>query len=114
MEYVTAIAQTIITHSDIDRRLGIVCGFGPRICMLSAKHLGLHQWPMHRSGTSRWIHGEKYLTLFLQVAFWTYVDAVNILTDLIITGVTLEILIHLQMPLGTKAMVVGVFGSRIL
>ncbi|WZH47724.1 uncharacterized protein QYS62_008883 [Fusarium acuminatum] len=47
-------------------------------------------------------------------AFWTYVDAVNILTDLIITGVTLEILIHLQMPLGTKAMVVGVFGSRIL
>jgi hypothetical protein len=42
MEYVTAIAQEIIAHSDIDRRLGIVGGFGPRICMLSAKHLGLH------------------------------------------------------------------------
>ncbi|KAF9772359.1 hypothetical protein IL306_009938 [Fusarium sp. DS 682] len=48
------------------------------------------------------------------VAFWAYVDALNIVTDLIITGVTVEILVHLQMPLGTKAMVVGVFGSRIL
>ncbi|KAF5002396.1 hypothetical protein FGRMN_408 [Fusarium graminum] len=48
------------------------------------------------------------------VAFWTYVDAVNIVTDLLITAVTIQILIHLQMPLGTKAMVVGVFGSRIL
>ncbi|GKU07496.1 unnamed protein product [Fusarium langsethiae] len=48
------------------------------------------------------------------VAFWTYVDAVNIATDLLITVLTLGILIHLQMPMGTKAMVVGVFGSRIL
>lgn len=48
------------------------------------------------------------------VAFWAYVDAVNVITDLLITGVTIEILVHLQMPIGTKAMVVGVFGSRIL
>jgi hypothetical protein len=48
------------------------------------------------------------------VAFWAYVDVVNLVTDLLITGVTIEILVHLQMPLGTKAMVVGVFGSRIL
>ncbi|KAF4335787.1 hypothetical protein FBEOM_10378 [Fusarium beomiforme] len=48
------------------------------------------------------------------VAFWAYVEVLNIVTDLVITGVTIEILVHLQMPLGTKAMVVGVFGSRIL
>ncbi|KAL6920652.1 hypothetical protein FSST1_004678 [Fusarium sambucinum] len=48
------------------------------------------------------------------VAFWIYVDAVNIATDLLITAFTLGIMAHLQMPMGTKAMVVGVFGSRIL
>ncbi|KAH7004714.1 hypothetical protein EDB82DRAFT_487732, partial [Fusarium venenatum] len=48
------------------------------------------------------------------VAFWIYVDAVNIATDLLITAFTLGIMVHLQMPMGTKAMVVGVFGSRIL
>jgi hypothetical protein len=62
MEYVTVIAQTIVTHSDIGWRLGTVCGFGPRIRMLSAKLLGLHRWPMHKPGTSRWIYDEKYLT----------------------------------------------------
>jgi hypothetical protein len=50
----------------------------------------------------------------IQLAFWIYVDAVNIATDLLITVFTLGILVHLQMPMGTKAMVVGVFGSRIL
>lgn len=58
MEYVTAIAQTIVARSDIDRRLGIVCYFGQRVRMLFAKHLGLHQWPMHKPGMFRWFHRE--------------------------------------------------------
>ncbi|QPC67415.1 hypothetical protein HYE67_009646 [Fusarium culmorum] len=48
------------------------------------------------------------------VAFWIYADAVNIGTDLLITALTLGILVHLQMPVGRKAMVIGVFGCRIV
>ncbi|CAF3605724.1 unnamed protein product [Fusarium graminearum] len=48
------------------------------------------------------------------VAFWIYADAINITTDLLITALTLGILVHLQMPIGRKLMVIGVFGSRIV
>ncbi|KAF4440353.1 hypothetical protein F53441_12301 [Fusarium austroafricanum] len=48
------------------------------------------------------------------VAFWAYVDIANIFTDLLITAITIQLLVHLQMPLGTKAVVVGVFGSRLV
>ncbi|KAF0644663.1 hypothetical protein FPSE5266_11332 [Fusarium pseudograminearum] len=35
-------------------------------------------------------------------------------TDVLITALTLGILVHLQMPMGRKVMVIGVFGSRIV
>lgn len=50
----------------------------------------------------------------VQVAFWIYADAINITTDLLIIALTLGILVHLQMPIGRKLMVIGVFGSRIV
>ncbi|UZP34448.1 hypothetical protein NXS19_002264 [Fusarium pseudograminearum] len=48
------------------------------------------------------------------VAFWIYADAINMTTDVLITALTLGILVHLQMPMGRKVMVIGVFGSRIV
>ncbi|KAF5022850.1 hypothetical protein F66182_5083 [Fusarium sp. NRRL 66182] len=48
------------------------------------------------------------------VAVWIYIDVLNMVTDLVITGIFVHMVASLQMPSGTKAMVVGVFGSRLL
>ncbi|KAH7137005.1 hypothetical protein B0J13DRAFT_677762, partial [Dactylonectria estremocensis] len=50
---------------------------------------------------------------FNQFAFWIYVDGLNIVTDLVITGILFEMFIKLKTSTSKKVLVIGVFGSRI-
>ncbi|KAH7110960.1 hypothetical protein EDB81DRAFT_369402 [Dactylonectria macrodidyma] len=51
---------------------------------------------------------------FNQFAFWVYVDGLNIVTDLAITGILFRMFIKLKTSTSKKILVMGVFGSRIL
>ncbi|KAF4964045.1 hypothetical protein FSARC_7994 [Fusarium sarcochroum] len=51
---------------------------------------------------------------FNRFAFWTYVDAMNIITDLAITLILVQLFVHLKTSTAKKALVIGVFGSRML
>lgn len=47
-------------------------------------------------------------------AFWTYFSILNILTDFLIIALMVNNVRHIQTSSGKKALVMGVFGSRIL
>lgn len=47
-------------------------------------------------------------------AFWTYFSILNILTDFLIIALMINNVRHIQTSSGKKALVMGVFGSRIL
>ncbi|KAH6887642.1 hypothetical protein B0T10DRAFT_539011 [Thelonectria olida] len=49
-----------------------------------------------------------------RTAFWIYVDAFNIVTDIAITGILFKMFIALKTSASKKALVIGVFGCRVL
>lgn len=49
-----------------------------------------------------------------RTAFWTYFSIANILTDIAIVGIMVNNVRKIQTSWGKKALVMGVFGSRIL
>ncbi|EEU33353.1 uncharacterized protein NECHADRAFT_82920 [Fusarium vanettenii 77-13-4] len=49
---------------------------------------------------------------FNRYAFWVYVDALNIITDLAITSILVDMFIHLKTSVAKKTLVIGVFGCR--
>ncbi|KAJ4262909.1 hypothetical protein NW762_006522 [Fusarium torreyae] len=51
---------------------------------------------------------------FNRPAFWAYIDAMNIITDLAITLILVQLFIHLKTSTAKKTLVIGVFGSRML
>ncbi|VUC35668.1 unnamed protein product [Clonostachys rosea] len=55
------------------------------------------------------IHGQ----CFNRSIFWIYVDALNIVTDLAITGILVEMFVKLKTSTSKKILVIGVFGCRI-
>ncbi|KAH7210136.1 hypothetical protein DER44DRAFT_722608 [Fusarium oxysporum] len=57
-----------------------------------------------------YIHGK----CFNRVFFWIVVDIVNIMTDIIITGILISMFKSLQTSRFKKYLVIGVFGCRIL
>ncbi|KAM5529472.1 hypothetical protein BFJ70_g17351 [Fusarium oxysporum] len=57
-----------------------------------------------------YIHGK----CFNRALFWTVVDIVNIMTDIIITGILIDMFKSLQTSRSKKFLVIGVFGCRIL
>ncbi|SPJ87936.1 related to integral membrane protein [Fusarium torulosum] len=57
-----------------------------------------------------YIHG----TCFNRGAFWTVVDILNIITDIIITGILIDMFKSLQTPRSKKILVIVAFGCRIM
>ncbi|KAJ9417949.1 amino acid permease-domain-containing protein [Fusarium oxysporum] len=57
-----------------------------------------------------YIHGK----CFNRALFWTVVDIVNIMTDIIVTGILIDMFKSLQTSRSKKFLVIGVFGCRIL
>uniref|UniRef100_A0A8H7KA19 Rhodopsin domain-containing protein n=1 Tax=Bionectria ochroleuca TaxID=29856 RepID=A0A8H7KA19_BIOOC len=55
------------------------------------------------------VHGQ----CFNRSIFWIYVDALNIVTDLAITGILVEMFIKLKTSTSKKILVISVFGCRI-
>ncbi|KAM5341921.1 hypothetical protein ACJ41O_014952 [Fusarium nematophilum] len=51
---------------------------------------------------------------FNRLAFWIYVGALNMVTDLAITAIIVEMLIGLKLSGAKKTLVIGVFASRVL
>ncbi|CAH0051614.1 unnamed protein product [Clonostachys solani] len=56
------------------------------------------------------VHGQ----CFNRSIFWIYVDALNIVTDLAITGILVEMFVKLKTSTSKKILVISVFGCRIL
>ncbi|KAH7189923.1 hypothetical protein DER44DRAFT_844905 [Fusarium oxysporum] len=61
-------------------------------------------------GSIDYIHGK----CFNRALFWTVVDIVNIMTDIIVTGILIDMFKSLQTSRSKKFLVIGVFGCRTL
>ncbi|CAJ0552393.1 Ff.00g063720.m01.CDS01 [Fusarium sp. VM40] len=57
-----------------------------------------------------YIHGN----CFNRSVFWTVFDIVNIVTDIIITGILIDMFKSLQTPMSKKVLVIAAFGCRML
>ncbi|KAH7246698.1 hypothetical protein BKA59DRAFT_455729 [Fusarium tricinctum] len=55
-----------------------------------------------------------YGMCFNRAIFWTVVDILNIITDIIITGILIDMFKNLQTPRSKKLLVIAAFGCRIL
>lgn len=85
-----------------------------RISMPDTKDLGIEWEQMYKRGKTQ----VRYATLdssdSRQIAFWSYFETVNIITDLMLILLPLSIVWGLQARKARKAIIFGCFAVRIL
>ena len=82
--------------------------------MPASKNLGNERQQMHRRGATLIRYTNLDSADTLQIAFWTYFETVNIITDSMLVLLPLGIIWNLQARKARKAIIFGCFAVRIL